>query len=181
MGKKIVFIDRDGVINKLVERDGQQVSPRTFDDFEVLPGVISAINELTKNGFEVVVVTNQPDITRGLMKIDELEKMHKWVHSLGVHEIRFCPHSGENNCECRKPKAGMLNIQLRTYAEVPSEKWMIGDSEIDITCGHLVGARTIRIARGTGVDSLAEYIAEDLKQAASYVVSAQSGFGMENR
>jgi D-glycero-D-manno-heptose 1,7-bisphosphate phosphatase len=181
LGTKIVFLDRDGVINKLVERDGQQVSPRTFEDFEILPGVISAINELKKNRFEVVVVTNQPDITRGLMKIDELEKMHKWVHSLGVHEIRFCPHSGENNCECRKPKAGMLNMQLMTYAEAPFEKWMIGDSETDVTCGHLVGARTIRIARGARVDSLAEYIAEDLKQAVRYVVSAQSRFGTVNR
>lgn len=180
MGKKIVFLDRDGVINKLVERDGRMVSPRTFADFEILPGVPTAIRELIKHGFEVVVVTNQPDITRGLMKIEELERMHKLVYSLGVNEIRFCPHSSENNCECRKPKAGMLNMQLITYTEAPFEKWMIGDRETDVICGQLVGARTIRIAHGARVVSLAEYIAEDLKQAASYVVSAQSRFDTVN-
>jgi len=91
--KKIVFLDRDCVINKLVDRDGEQVSPRTFDDFQILPGVQSGIEELINNGFEIVVVTNQPDIHRGLMKLEDLEKMHKLINSLGVKIIRFCHHS----------------------------------------------------------------------------------------
>ena len=84
MNEKIVFLDRDGVINKLIERDGRKVSPRVFDDFQILPGVSEAINNLRESGFKIVVVTNQPDISRGLMDTVELELMHQLVYSLGV-------------------------------------------------------------------------------------------------
>ena len=174
MGKKIVFIDRDGVINKLVERDGRQVSPRTFEEFEVLPGVYLSIRKLRNNGFEIVVVTNQPDITRGLMELDQLSLMHKLVYSLGVHEIRFCPHTDEDNCDCRKPKAGMLNRQLMTYPEAPTEVWMIGDKESDIICGNLVRARTILISQVDRVNTLAERTVVDLEQATNYIVSVHT-------
>jgi D-glycero-D-manno-heptose 1,7-bisphosphate phosphatase len=177
MVKKIVFLDRDGVINKLVERDGRQVSPRRFDDFEILPGVHIAIRKLREFGFEIVVVTNQPDISRGLMQIHELDLMHELVQSLGVHEIRFCPHSGEEDCECRKPKTGMLVNQLKAYLGAKVEVWMIGDSESDVVCGNRVGARTILISNDTEIDSAAEHIDKDLEQAANYIVSMQVSFG----
>jgi len=72
-------------------------------------------------------------------------------------------------------------MQLMTYTETPIEIWMIGDRETDIICGHLVGARTVRIAYDARVHSRAEYIAKDLKQAASYLISAQSGFDVGSR
>lgn len=145
MGKKIVFLDRDGVINKLVERDGRHVSPRTFDDFEILPGVRSAIKKLREDGFVVVVATNQPDISRGYMDAKELELMHKVVHALGVHEIRFCPHSDEDSCVCRKPKSGLFTDYLRSIDYVPEEVFVIGDSESDLIAGASICANLILI------------------------------------
>jgi len=145
VGKKIVFIDRDGVINKLVERDGRNVSPRTFDDFELLPGVRSALKNLSENGFVVVIATNQPDISRGYMDISELELMHELVQSLGVHEIRFCPHSDEDNCICRKPKSGLFTEYLRSIDYVPEKIFVIGDSESDLIAGARICTNLILI------------------------------------
>ena len=145
MGKKIVFLDRDGVINKLVERDGRMVSPRTFADFELLPGVRSAIKKLRKNGFIVVVATNQPDISRGYMDIRELELMHELVRSLGVHEIRYCPHSDEDSCVCRKPQSGLFTEYLRSIDFEPEKVFVIGDSESDLIAGASICMNLILI------------------------------------
>jgi D-glycero-D-manno-heptose 1,7-bisphosphate phosphatase len=145
VGKKIVFLDRDGVINKLVERDGRHVSPRTLNDFEILSGVPDAIRVLRNAGYEVVVVTNQPDISRGLMRLEELDLMNNLVNELGVSQIRICPHSDEDKCGCRKPKSGLLTGYLETLTEPVSELWMIGDSQVDMDAGLSVQAQLIRI------------------------------------
>jgi D-glycero-D-manno-heptose 1,7-bisphosphate phosphatase len=171
MGEKIVFLDRDGVINKLVERDGRQVSPRTFNDFEILPGVPVAIRKLQERGFKIVVVTNQPDISRGLMRAYDLELMHQLVYSLGVETIRFCPHTENDNCICRKPRPGLLVEQLRTSKYSPTEIWMIGDNTSDVLAGKAVGAQTVLICSGN--DSLGaspDLIANDLLAAVDMVL-----------
>ena len=93
VSSKVVFLDRDGVINALVERDGKMVSPRVFRDFQVLQGVGESINILRNENFEIVVVTNQPDISRGLMLQTELDQMTNAVSELGVHQVLICPHS----------------------------------------------------------------------------------------
>lgn len=174
LGKRIVFLDRDGVINKLVERDGQQVSPRTFDEFEILPGAPDAIRVLRDAGYEVVVVTNQPDLSRGLMRLEELKLMHNFVKALGVHEIRVCPHSDEDCCKCRKPKPGLLAEYLESLDEFVSELWMVGDRETDIICGNLVGANTILVSMANRPGSLAEQTVADLEQATRLIVSVEA-------
>lgn len=145
MVKKIVFLDRDGVINKLVERDGRLVSPRCFNDFELIEGVSEAIGKLKTSEFEVVVVTNQPDISRGLMELTELELMHSQIRLLGVDVISYCPHSDEDNCECRKPKAGLLLDYLQKSLDYKLDLWMVGDQPSDWKAGESVGARVIKI------------------------------------
>jgi D-glycero-D-manno-heptose 1,7-bisphosphate phosphatase len=176
VGKKIVFLDRDGVINKLVERDGRHVSPRTFDDFEIFPEVPDAIGDLCDAGYEIVVVTNQPDISRGLMRLEELELMHNLVNALGVHEIRVCPHSDEDYCKCRKPQPGLLVDYLESVDEIVSELWMVGDRETDVVCGNLVGASTILVSLANESESLAKKIVTDLKEATRFIVSAEAWF-----
>ncbi len=172
MGKKIVFLDRDGVINKLVERDGRHVSPRTFKDFEILPGVPDAIRVLRDAGYEVVVVTNQPDISRGLMRLEELGLMHTLVSALGVNQIRVCPHSDEDHCTCRKPKPGLLAEYLEDVDEFVSELWMVGDMQSDLEAGRSVRARVIMIsAHGTGVNSDAQKTEESLLGAVMYITA----------
>ena len=146
MSHKVVFLDRDGVINALVERDGKMVSPRLFKDFRILDGVSDAIKILRQQNYELVVVTNQPDISRGLMLQTELDKMTQAVLSLGVHLVLICPHSDEDACLCRKPKPGLLNQYLESLDSKPTEIWMVGDREVDMQAGSAVQAKTIRIS-----------------------------------
>ncbi len=172
MAKKIVFLDRDGVINKLVERDGRLVSPQTFDDFEILPGVPVAIQILRDAGYQVVVVTNQPDISRGLMRLEELELMHTLVSALGVNQIRVCPHSDEDHCKCRKPKPGLLTEYLEGVDEFVSELWMVGDMQSDLEAGRSVRARVIMIgAHGTRANSDEQKTEESLLGAVMFITA----------
>jgi D-glycero-D-manno-heptose 1,7-bisphosphate phosphatase len=143
---KVVFLDRDGVLNLLVERDGKMVSPRLFKDFRILDGVSDAIEILRQQNYELVVVTNQPDISRGLMVQTELDKMTQAVLALGVHQVLICPHSDEDACLCRKPKPGLLTQYLESLDSEPSELWMIGDREVDMMAGDSAGATTVLIS-----------------------------------
>ncbi|MEI6095816.1 MAG: HAD-IIIA family hydrolase [Gammaproteobacteria bacterium] len=145
MSHKVIFIDRDGVLNALVKRDGMMVSPRLFQDFRILDGVIDAIQTLRHENYELVVVTNQPDISRGLMIQTELDQMTQAVLNLGVDQVLICPHSDEDACLCRKPKPGLLKHYLETLDSEPTELWIIGDREIDMMAGLEVGAKVIMI------------------------------------
>ena len=139
----VVFLDRDGVINELVSRDGIMVSPRFFSEFKVFDGVAEAINSLNHDGYELVVVTNQPDISRRKMNQSELDKMTEALLAMGIRKVVVCPHSDEDFCKCRKPKSGMLKDHLAVREVVPNKVWMIGDRESDIAAGKSVGAATI--------------------------------------
>ena len=173
MTRKIVFLDRDGVINQLVERDGKFVSPRTFDDFAVIPGVPAAVRKLNECGFEVVVVTNQPDISRGLMKLGELELMHRLVRTIGVLEIKVCPHSDEDNCECRKPKPGLLMGYLEENSAFDSVMWMVGDQPRDWLAGEAVGAKIVRIIRsGCEYEGTDNFCSANLLEAVEKIVAS---------
>ena len=172
MSHKVVFLDRDGVLNALVERDGKMVSPRLFKDFRILDGVNDAIAELRRQNFELVVVTNQPDISRGLMMQFELDLMTKAVFALGVHHIFICPHSDEDSCLCRKPKPGLLIQYLDLLDCKPTELWMIGDREVDMQAGTAVGARTILITSGEQDQSISFNMrsAKNLQDAISSII-----------
>ena len=173
MGKKIVFLDRDGVINKLVERDGRMVSPRTFDDFELLPEVPLAIRRLRDLKFEIIVVTNQPDISRGLMKINELERMHNLLRSLGIQEVKYCPHSDADNCLCRKPKPGMITSYLSSLESSDYLAWMVGDEDRDMQAGRNAGIPTVRLLRNceTHVERIHGQV-ENLNEAVTAIITS---------
>ncbi len=172
LADKVVFLDRDGVLNALVERDGKMVSPRLFKDFRILDGVNDAVAELRRQNFELVVVTNQPDISRGLMMQSELELMTKALFALGVHHVLICPHSDEDSCLCRKPKPGLLTQYLDLLDCKPTELWMIGDREVDMQAGIAVGARTIHITSGGQGQSISfkESSAKDLQGAIRRII-----------
>jgi D-glycero-D-manno-heptose 1,7-bisphosphate phosphatase len=160
------------VINALVERDGKMVSPRRFQDFRILEGVTKAIDTLRQQNYELVVVTNQPDISRGLMPQTELDKMTEAVLALGVHQVLICPHSDEDMCLCRKPKPGLLNQYLGSRDSKPTEIWMIGDREVDMIAGIAVQAKVILIADATKDPSNLhkESSATDLQDAIRHII-----------
>ena len=141
-----VFLDRDGVLNGLVTRNDRLVSPRSIDQFHLLPDVPDAVARLKNHGLLIVVVTNQPDIARGWMSLEELETIHAHLRSaVLVDAIYTCCHDDADNCSCRKPKPGLL-IQASREMEIDlSRSYMIGDSGKDIDAGQRAGCKTFLI------------------------------------
>jgi D-glycero-D-manno-heptose 1,7-bisphosphate phosphatase len=166
-----VFLDRDGVINALVARDGRMLSPRLLDEFTIIPGVQQAIEKLKWMGFEVVVATNQPDISRGFLEPSVLQKMNSKVSELGVNRVCVCIHSDGDSCECRKPKPGMLVQYIKSSKKNYSSIWMIGDQETDVIAGALVGAVTILISNDNrpNLATNARYVVANLVSAVEVI------------
>lgn len=169
--QKAIFLDRDGTINKLVG------FLRNIDEFELLPNVQEAIRRINSSGYLAIVVTNQPVIARGEVSISELEEIHNKMETLLGHEgayldaIYYCPHhphkgyAGEIpelkiECECRKPKPGMLLQAANDFNIDLSQSWMIGDSENDILAGKSAGCKTGLI--GSDYDSLYDFVSKEL-------------------
>lgn len=153
---KLIILDRDGVINY----DSAQFIKHP-DEWKAIPGSLEAIARLTREGWRVVVATNQSGLARGLFEMATLNaihaKMHKAVMSAGgrIEAVFYCAHSAEMDCACRKPKAGMyLEISAR-YACDLEEVPVIGDSLRDLVSAVAVGARPMLVKTGKGVKTLA--------------------------
>jgi len=143
---KAVFIDRDGVINELINRDGGKYSPRLVKDFHMFPFVPGAMKQIRDAGYLVVIVTNQPDISRGFLKQEVLDEMHQIIRTLcQVDAIYVCPHDNSDACLCRKPLPGMLLEAASDFSIDLNSSWMIGDRDSDIQAGQGAGCRTIMI------------------------------------
>ena len=147
---RAVFLDRDGVINRAVVRDGKPYPPATVAEFELLPGVIEACAELKAAGFLLVVVTNQPDVGRGTQRREEVEAMHALLRAaLPLDRVEVCYDPGQGApSEFRKPAPGMLLRAARELGIELAQSWMIGDRWRDIDCGAAAGCRTVFIDHG---------------------------------
>jgi len=146
--RRAVFLDRDGVINRALTRDGKPYPPATVAEFEMLPGVSQACVRLKQGGFLLVVATNQPDVGRGTMKQETIEAMHEQMRrALPIDRVEVCYHPGEgaSECDCRKPKPGMLLRAARELGIDLARSFMVGDRWRDIDCGHAAGLTTILI------------------------------------
>jgi len=142
-----VFLDRDGVLNRLVLAGDRPVAPRTFRDFSLLPGVGRAVRRLRRTGFVVVVVTNQPEIARGRLPQADLELMHLRLRSLLlVHGVYTCPHDDSDFCHCRKPLPGLLFRAARDWSIALRHSFIVGDSWRDIAAGRAAGCRTVLLS-----------------------------------
>jgi D-glycero-D-manno-heptose 1,7-bisphosphate phosphatase len=146
MVARAVFIDRDGVINESMQRDGLPVAPTRLEDFRLLPGVEDALARLKQAGFLLVVVTNQPDIATGRASRAVVEAMNDQIMDrLPIDDIRVCAHVNADNCDCRKPKPGLLLEAAKEHAIELSQSWMIGDRWRDVGAGQAAGCRTVFI------------------------------------
>jgi D-glycero-D-manno-heptose 1,7-bisphosphate phosphatase len=146
--KRAVFLDRDGVINRALVRDGFPYAPTHFSEFEILPGVPEACAKLKAAGFLLVVATNQPDVGRGDVKQAVVEEIHRFMcGQLPIDRVEVCYHPGKglSDCDCRKPKPGMLLHAARELGVNLAQSWMVGDRWRDIDCGHAAGCRTVLI------------------------------------
>ncbi|MBE3122255.1 MAG: D-glycero-beta-D-manno-heptose 1,7-bisphosphate 7-phosphatase [Thermoplasmata archaeon] len=146
--KKVIFLDRDGVINK---KPPKAEYVKKWNEFEFLPGAIEALELLTKNGYHVYLITNQAGIARGVMTESDLRSIHEHLqrelhnNKAKIDGIYYCPHGWDENCECRKPKPGMFFQAARDHQLDLSKTVFIGDDERDLQAGNAAGVKTILV------------------------------------
>jgi D-glycero-D-manno-heptose 1,7-bisphosphate phosphatase len=154
---RLIILDRDGVIN----HDSDQYI-RSPDEWRPIPGSLEAIARLNHAGFRVVVATNQSGLGRGLYDTATMiainDKMHRALAHVGgrIDAVFFCPHTAESDCECRKPKAGMLVEIGRRFGVDLTGVPCIGDSLRDLQAAETVGAQPILVLTGKGERTLRE-------------------------
>lgn len=146
---RAVFLDRDGVINRAIIRNGKPYPPQDVFELEILPGVESALVKLRNAGFCLIIVTNQPDVGRGTQTRENVEAIHsKLKERLPIDEIKVCYHDDAEKCGCRKPAPGML-IGAGEECELDlAESFMVGDRWRDIEAGIRAGCRTVFLDYG---------------------------------
>lgn len=134
-----VFLDRDGVLNRTVIRDGKMYPPGSLSELEVLPGVPEALVALKAAGYALIVTTNQPDVPRGVTTVATVEAIHEQLRArLPIDEFRVCYHDDADQCACRKPRPGLL---LATPVYDVARSFMVGDRWRDIDAGRAAGCR----------------------------------------
>jgi len=151
--KKIIFLDRDGVINE------EKNYLHMIEDFIFIDGVFESLKLMQKLGYELIVVTNQSGIGRGLYSTEDFLTIDKWMkkeferNNIKILSSVYCPHKPEQNCNCRKPKPGMLEKCFEKYQISKENSWIIGDSERDIEAGIRAGIKkTILVRSGHPID-----------------------------
>ncbi len=170
---RAVFLDRDGVLNANMERDGRPVAPTSLSEFRLLPGVEDATRRLKAAGFLLVVVTNQPDVATGRTAIATVEAMHAELRRLlPLDDIKACFHVDADRCACRKPKPGLiLEAAAQWNIDLPAS-FMVGDRWRDIEAGNAAGCATILIDYGHIEDRPAKpnSVVHSLSEATKYIL-----------
>jgi D-glycero-D-manno-heptose 1,7-bisphosphate phosphatase len=171
--RRAVFLDRDGVINANLERDGRPVAPTTLAEFRILPGVGDAVRRLKERGYLVIVVTNQPDVANGLTERATVEAMHDVIRArLRVDDIKTCFHNDAAGCECRKPKPGLILTAAAEHGIDLPGSYVVGDRWRDVAAGRAAGCSTIFIDYGYKQDgaNFPDKVAGSLPEATSFIL-----------
>ncbi|MCH8863999.1 MAG: D-glycero-beta-D-manno-heptose 1,7-bisphosphate 7-phosphatase [Chloroflexi bacterium] len=169
MTNRAVFLDRDGTMARDVSYCSRP------EDFELFPGTARAVKRFPELGFKVIVVTNQSGIGRGYFSEETLaeihDKMKKSLAEEGAHVdgIYYCPHHPDDNCDCRKPRPGMILRAAQDHDIDLKQSFVIGDFQSDIELGKAAVGKTILISQAQSGELMADYIAVDLCQAAEWI------------
>ncbi|MBC5809801.1 MAG: HAD family hydrolase [Candidatus Eremiobacteraeota bacterium] len=151
VGRKVraVFLDRDGVVNRQIVRDGRPYPPASLGELEIPEPVRPALDRLKAAGFRLIVVTNQPDVARGTIPPATVEAIHEALKArLPLDDILVCPHDDADNCKCRKPKPGLVLEGAARHAVDLGGSYLIGDRWRDVEAGHNAGVRTVFLDYG---------------------------------
>ena len=189
--KNAVFLDRDGVLNELVlnPATGEYEPPHSPDDLLLFPDVIESLRILQDAGFEMFLVSNQPDYAKGKTSLETIQAVHTRLDQIlkanGIHfrDYYYCYHHPNGivpgysfACKCRKPKPHFLLKAARDFGIDLKNSWMIGDRDSDIECGKAAGTRTILIEEphSAGYRGFAgpEYRVGNLQEAARIILGA---------
>lgn len=142
--KRAVFLDRDGIINKAIVTNGHPYPPLRIKDVYLTEGIKKLIEMWHNENYLVIVITNQPDISSHIITENKVNKINSYLKSLiWFDDIFLCPHSDKDNCNCRKPKTGLLEEAKKKYHIDFSKSYMVGDRKKDIEAGKNVGCKTI--------------------------------------
>ena len=159
---KAIFLDRDGILNK-----NRNDYVKNIDELEIHPSIGNFVKKLDENGFLIFVVTNQSAINRGLTTHENVEKIHSKIQSFlnqfgtKINRFYYCPHTPSENCDCRKPKPGLLIKAIKDFSINPSSSWMIGDMDTDVAAGNSVGCKTIKIQENFDLEQALKLILSD--------------------
>jgi D-glycero-D-manno-heptose 1,7-bisphosphate phosphatase len=167
-----LFLDRDGVINKTFVKAGVSHPPGHLREFEFLPGVVEATEQLAAAGWPMVVVTNQPDVARGVQSREAVERLnHHVVEHLPILEVFTCYHDAGDACECRKPKPGLLLDAARRWGFDLRRSIMVGDRWSDVAAGQAAGCMTILVETSiSGAERCRpDVCVRDLAEAAAWI------------
>jgi transaldolase len=173
--RRAVFLDRDGVLNEPVIRDGKPFPPQDAADLVVCAGAKEALEGLRAAGFALICVTNQPDVARGTTSPAAIEAIHARLRAeLPLDDIIVCPHDDVDACVCRKPKPGLLHEGARRHGIDPDSSYLVGDRWRDIEAGTAAHCRTIFVDRG--YDERAPSVRPDVRvanivEAATWIIA----------
>ncbi len=176
MKHRAVFLDRDGVLNANLVREGKPFAPRRIEEFQLLPGVEDAVRRLKAAGFLAIVVTNQPDVAAGLTPRAAVDAMHARLRAvLPLDDIKVCWHRDGDGCNCRKPKPGML-LEAASERDLDLQSsYMIGDRWRDIDAGRAAGCTTILVDHGLVQDrpTHPDLTVRSLEEAVAWILARQ--------
>jgi len=170
---RAVFLDRDGVLTVPQFRDGRSFAPRRLDDLRLYEGASQALAAMKDAGYRLVVVTNQPDVGNGRVDRAVVEQMHRRLNELlPLDAIEACYHRQSDDCDCRKPRPGMLRRAAERLGIDCTRSIMVGDRASDVEAGRRVGCQTIFVDLGY-VDEhppAPDFIVSSLGEAAAVIV-----------
>lgn len=176
MRKKAIFLDRDGVLNKVFLRGGVPHPPVKLSEVSILPDVKTALCLLQAAGYELIVVTNQPDVARGVISRKQVESVHAVLKAkLPIKHFYVCYHDDHDQCHCRKPKPGLIFDAARDHAVDVSSSFMVGDRWKDIVAGNQAGCRTFFVdaayAESANRKIAADFVVGSLIQVANKILT----------
>jgi D-glycero-D-manno-heptose 1,7-bisphosphate phosphatase len=174
MGDRAVFLDRDGVLNEAVIYDGKPFPPASVSALRIVVDAPDALLTLASAGFVLIGVTNQPDVARGTQPRDVVEAINAEIlATLPLREIFVCYHDDADECDCRKPKPGLLIRAAAKYEVDLPRSFLIGDRWKDVEAGHRAGCTTILVGHGyaeTDLGRRPHFHARTLSVAAAWIL-----------
>ena len=149
MSRKAVFLDRDGVVNLAIVKDGKPFPPQTLAELQINPDAYHTLPLLKRLGFLLIVVTNQPDVSRGTQTREAVDAIHAQLQSrLPLDDFLICYHDQADHCQCRKPLPGLILEGAARHELTLNDSFLIGDRWRDVDAGFAAGVRTVWIDYG---------------------------------
>jgi len=178
--KSAVFLDRDGVLNEVIVRNGKPYPPHDLSELVITSDAPGALELLRREGFLLIVVTNQPDVARSTVSRANIDKINAQLSAiLPLDAIEVCEHDDQAQCDCRKPKPGMILRAREKFCVDLAGSFMVGDRWRDIEAGRRAGCRTVLI--GDGYGEAFPYVPAiklaSLSEAASWIIQQRGREG----